>query len=342
MIKQLFLTVGVAFSFGLKAQTFITDFESNALPDYHNTVYNDSTNVAGGFQSGHAFFHTQWFNSTFGGYYSGWAASAHYDSTTAGYTNLYGCMAYKGYNNSNVYAIGTGYGALTIRLTDSLIGKKVTGMYITNSTYAYTSMRDGDFVAKKFGDTTGTGCNCAQGTYPDWFKLTAKRYYGGVLQNDSAELYLADFRFSNSAQDYLLKTWTWLNLSNLGNVDSLAFFLHSSDNGSFGMNTPAFFCIDDLTLSMITGIQNVIAESGLSVYPNPASSEVVINFNTSQAAYVKMRIVDVTGREMFTQNMNSFAGENKLRVDVSEFPAGVYYVIINAGENTVTQKLIKQ
>lgn len=343
MKKQLFIVAAIALAFTGKAQiTYVSNLEGILLPDYHNSVYNDSTNAAGGFQSGHAFFPSEWHNSSFGGYYSNWALSAFYDSSSAGYTNQYGCAGYKGYNNSNAYAIGTTYSNLTIRLTDSLIGKTVSGFYVNNSTYSYMSMRDGDFAAKKFGDTTGTGCNCAQGTYPDWFKLTVKRYSGGTLQNDSVTFYLADYRFSNSAQDYILKNWTWLNLSSLGNVDSLAFFLHSSDNSSFGMNTPAFFCLDDLTLVDPTGIENYSNEENLVVCPNPATENAEIIFNTVSSEYISLKVIDIGGRELAEQKMNSFAGVNKIKMDLSQFAAGVYYVNLNVNGVISSKKLIKQ
>ncbi|HXB41092.1 MAG TPA: DUF4465 domain-containing protein [Bacteroidia bacterium] len=338
MTKSLLTIALISFAFFGKAQTtFISDFETVMLPDYKNEVYNDSTNGVGGFKNGHAFFQTGWA----GFWSSGWVASSVHDSSTAGYANQYGCAGYKGYNNSNVFAIGTIYGRLTIRMTDSLIGKTVSGFYVNNSTYAYKSMKNGDSFAKKFGDTTGTHCGCAQGSYPDWFKLTVKRYYSGVLQNDSVEVYLGDYRFSNNAQDYILKNWTWINLSALGNTDSLAFFLHSSDNGTYGMNTPAFFCVDNLTLNMITGIQNYYSEEGLNIFPNPAANETEISFITDASVYVSMKVTDVTGREMASQNMSSFTGQNKFKIDVSQFPAGVYYVTLNANGKMLTKKLIK-
>lgn len=339
MIKQLLFALSLGFAFCATAQsTFVSDLEGLALPDYNNMAYNDSTNGAGGFQDGHAFFPTGW-----SGFWStGWAASAVYDSTTAGYANLYGCAAYKGYNNSNKFAVGTTYGTLTIRMTDSLIGRSVMGFYVCNATYAAKSMLNGDMFAKKFGDTTGTNCGCAQGTYPDWFKLTVKRYHGGVLQNDSMEVYLADYRFSNSVQDYILKNWVWVNLSTMGNADSLALTLHSSDNGSFGMNTPAYFCLDNLTLSTSVGIENSGSGQALQVYPNPAVSEAEISFNTAGAVYANVKIVDEAGREVAGQGMRSFAGLNKVRMDVSALPKGVYYVVLQAGDDVVTKKLIKQ
>ena len=245
--------------------TQISDFENVALPNYHSLVYNDSTG-GGGFTNGNAYFPCTW-DTTYGaayGYWSGgWAASAVYDSTTAGYKNPYGCAAYKGYNSSNKFAVGTMAmsGGLTIRMTDSLIGKTVTGMYICNSTYAYKSMLNGDQFAHKF-----TAAN------KDWFKLTVKKYFHGNLGGDSSEIYLADFRYQDTTQNYILKNWMWVGLSSLGNVDSLSFAISSSDVSNGYINTPAFFCIDNLTLNtnrdtLETGIKNYFSESGLNVIP---------------------------------------------------------------------------
>src|ERR1700756_2206973 len=218
--------------------TQISDFENVILTSNHNTVYNDSTG-GGGFKSGNAYFPSQW-DSHYDYWSGGWAASSVLDSTNA-YPNLYGCAAYTGYNGSNKYAVGTTSGSLMMYMTDSLIGKTVTGMYICNSTYAYKSMKNGDSYEPAF-----TAHN------QDWFKLTAKKYFGGVLTNDSVEVYLADFRYADTTQNYILKTWMWVGFSAIGNVDSLSFSLSSSQNGMYGMNTPAFFCIDNVPLSTYT------------------------------------------------------------------------------------------
>ena len=41
--------------------------------------------------------------------------------------------------------------------------------------------------------------------------------------------------------------WEWVDLSSLGTVAGLEFDLSSSDTGPSGMNTPAYFAMDDLT-----------------------------------------------------------------------------------------------
>ena len=79
----------------------------------------------------------------------------------------------------------------------------------------------------------------------DWFKLTIKGYY---LKAETAavDVYLADFRNNKS---FLMKDWQKVDLTALGKVDSVAFSFSSSDNGDFGMNTPAYVCIDNIEFS---------------------------------------------------------------------------------------------
>jgi len=61
------------------------------------------------------------------------------------------------------------------------------------------------------------------------------------------EFYLADFQFTDNAFDYILDGWTWVDLSSLGSaVKTLEFALSSSDTGMWGMNTPAYFALDNL------------------------------------------------------------------------------------------------
>ena len=46
---------------------------------------------------------------------------------------------------------------------------------------------------------------------------------------------------------FLIFSWTTVDLTPLGNARYLLFDLNSSDVGQFGMNTPAYFAMDNLT-----------------------------------------------------------------------------------------------
>jgi len=118
--------------------------------------------------------------------------------------------------------------------------QKVRGLYVTNVGYTYYSVLQGDAFSKKFGGNTGRD--------PDWLVLTITGRDALGEQTDQVRVFLADFRFEDDAQDYVLEGWTWVDLQTLGPVRTLEFTLGSSDVGAFGMNTPAYFAIDTLVL----------------------------------------------------------------------------------------------
>ena len=123
----------------------------------------------------------------------------------------------------------------------------IGSIYVTNNNYAYYAMLEGDAFSKKFGDTIvdgETGPVVINQDAEDWFMLTitGKNAAGAVI--DTVDFYLADFRFADNNLDYIVDEWTEVDLSLLGIVASLEFALSSSDKGSFGMNTPAYFAMD--------------------------------------------------------------------------------------------------
>lgn len=234
-LRSPLLLLAALLSFSISAQT-VSDFENLALaPD---SYWDGATQPLGAhFASGNAEFYC-FYDTAFGGFWGGgFAYSSMTDSTTAGFGNQYSASTGSGFYGSANYVVGKP-GAV-VRLTGSALGKAVSGFYVTNSTYAYLSMKDGDSFSKKFGGASGND--------PDWFLLTVLSWRNGSLTNDSVNFYLADFRSTNNAEDYIVHTWQWVDLAALGNCDSLQFQLASSDTGAFGMNTPAFFCMDNFT-----------------------------------------------------------------------------------------------
>lgn len=325
-------------SFTVKAQTVSTFENFTLLP---GSYWNGSASPLGtSFRSGHAIF-PNYFDTAYGGYWeSGWAYSDMKDSTTAGPGNIYSSRSADGYNNSANYAVGQQ--SAIIELDSAGAGKVVEGFYVNNGTYPALSMKYGDQFAKKFGDTLGTSCHCPQNSYPDWFKLTVRKWYGGTMPNDSVTFYLADYRFgTDTAKDYIVSKWQWVDLTSLGNVDSLQFILSSSDTGAYGMNTPAFFCIDNLTTEdSPLGIQNVeMANTFCAVYPNPAKDLVNIDLSKITDDNLKLNITDIAGQMIHTENV---ASPSLISVDMTGYANGVYFVNITGTHTLINKKLIKQ
>jgi hypothetical protein len=61
----------------------------------------------------------------------------------------------------------------------------------------------------------------------------------GKMVNSQVDFYLA--KGKNVVTD-----WTYVDLSQLGKVDAIFFTLSGSRTGDWGLNTPTYFCIDNL------------------------------------------------------------------------------------------------
>jgi hypothetical protein len=150
---------------------------------------------------------------------------------------------------------------------------------------------------------------------------------------DTVEFYLADFRFTDNSKDYIIKEWKWVDLTSLGNVDSLVFAMSSSDVGQYGMNTPAYFCIDDLTTTDGVGFGDIsVTGNELKLWPNPANSFVNISGD-----FQKAEIIDANGRVVRVAENN---GGKRMRIDISDLTSGIYFLRFQSAENIMVKKLI--
>ncbi|KAA3638439.1 MAG: DUF4465 domain-containing protein [Bacteroidetes bacterium] len=316
------------FTFALIAQT-PSSFEGISIEQ--DTFLNGRD--ASFYEDGDALFPSQ-YHFEWDYWQGGWAISSMTDSVTSGPGNLYSAKTGHGIEGSQNYAVGQ-QGAV-IALTGEAVGQPLKGVYITNTTYAHNSMRDGDDFAKKFGGDTGDD--------PDFFRLTIKAYAQGQLFPDSVDFYLADFRFEDNDQDYIVKDWTWVDLSSLsenvplGTVDSLLFTLYSTDSNDWGFNTPLFYCIDNFNGDFLTANDSPeLAEQELELFPNPVVDEVVINWpgNLSEAGVIT--VIDASGKVVIQKETRW----DQVRLDLSGLVPGVYVVRQTIGKTIWTGKVIK-
>lgn len=309
-----------------KAQTTST-FESLTLPKSDTAYINYSDYGEDvGFTDGLAYFPCV-YDTSFGYEYwaSGFAYSNMTDSVTSGFMNQYSAKTAIGFAASEKYVVAYGK-ENNIRLTGAATGKGLLGFYITNSTYAYNSMRDGDGFSKKFNATD-----------KDYFRLDIFAYRKDTLGKDSVSFYLADFRNSDSTKNYIVKDWQWVNLAKIGKADSLYFRLQSTDNGSFGMNTPAYFCMDNfMTNETGLSIATETSKADFKIYPNPATEKITIE--SSIKSQQQVSVLDVLGHNIANYEMNA----ESLEINLSGFAPGTYLLLFRNGNQTASTRFVKQ
>ncbi len=177
----------------------------------------------------------------FNHYYGSWGFGGGFtytnktDVTTAGSTNNSAITA-KGQSGST-YLTSNSSSFTTARITNLDPAKcRFKEVYITNSTYAYLAIRDGD---------AGIYGNVRKFAADDYFKLIITGYKANDEKIGDIEFYLADFRDGKSD---IVKTWKLVDLKAIASAKYLTFAMESTDNNEYGMKTPSYFCLDGLTM----------------------------------------------------------------------------------------------
>jgi len=302
------------------------DFETSTLLPAE-TKWNGSLQTltsASTFTSGFYDFENTYNISQYSAYSQAWSYSNHSDITTLGYTNQYSSNVGEG-KNSDQYGICNVSDFASNRIySTSATEFTPTGAFFTNTTYATQSMLNGDGQATQFGDLS----NDFSGE--DRFLLTIYGLGADSLKTgDSVNFYLADYRFTDNTEDYIIDEWTWVDLSSLTNVYGLDFELTSSDTNQYGILTPSYFAMDNFD-GTVAGIET--NESKLSIYPNPTNNELNISVKENST----VRLFDMTGKLINTSTSQSILW------DVSDLENGIYVLSIETNGVVSTHKIIKQ
>lgn len=306
-MKKIILPLMLALGSFAQAQN-VASFESIALsPD----SFKDGRDGFNLISEEDILFPVRW-DTTYSFWSGGWAISNQSDSSRSDFEGLYQSITGSGHE-SQQYLVGQQGSYFALNHSDIM---PLQGFYITNTSYAYHSMRNGDFVAKKFGG--------ADGTDPDYFLLNITGKTNGEWIKDTIRFYLADYRFDDSNQDYIVNDWSWIDVQSLNNADSLFFSMESSDTGTWGINTPTFFVVDHFVRQWPNNITKTELAT-ISLWPNPAQQSLHLSFET------KYQIWDNQGKKVIE-------GEGSF-INLDVLHSGFYFLRTEDGSST---RFIKQ
>lgn len=322
-----FFTLVSLFLFSLLGNSQIMSFEELNLP--LDTFWNGS-DLSGKYLEqmntgmSDTFIAYNQYDTSFGGYWSGgFAISTMTDDSTGNFTNLYSSIAGSGYN-SDAYAVVSASDTALIQLSNELPlnAPRFMSMYVSNATYAYYSMLNGDAFAKKFGGSSGDD--------PDYFFIRFYFEYG--FPASFVDFYLADFRFSNNSQDYILDEWVFVDLNDFPNSEyvgnTIKMKVFSSDTSVFGINTPAYFCMDNMQIaypSVVSDREDTSSKLELSV----KQQSIRASFNE----ICDFQLIDLSGKVL-----QSITSANNAEFNTNELPKGIYIIQARNGDvNSATK-----
>lgn len=186
-------------------------------------------------QNGQTVDFSNTFDTSFGGFYSGFAISNTVDTTTPGFTNQYAAFPGSGAGGSSNYLVNSDAGS---SVAASLLIESVD---IANTTYTALAALGDDgngipspFIAGPLADFDG---------YLDLIITGAN----SISTGNVIVVSLADYR---NGADFLADDWRTIDVTSL-QTDELTFSFDGSDVGDLGLNTPAYFAIDNVVLSAV-------------------------------------------------------------------------------------------
>lgn len=250
-----------------------------AGPDTKGTVmegtYGDE--MVGSFVSG-----SYQFSNSYNTSYGSWSGFAYSNRTATDFNTItpdqYNSVVGHGYDNSENFAVAFNGGEIKV-LNAPLTGDSIRGCYITNSAWTANTIlnaKESDY-AHKF----------AKG---DWMKITFTGYHADGTET-KVDYYLADYRSAKEADHYCLDSWQWVDLRSLGEVTSIKFSLSGSDSGQYGLNTPAYFCLDNFNGN------RVVSEAAMQAAGGEIDLSKFFTFDDAEAT-VSYAFADALGEEL--------------------------------------------
>lgn len=86
--------------------------------------------------------------------------------------------------------------------------------------------------------------------------------------------------------------------------------------------------------------ENKKTQSNLTIYPNPANTNIHINFDSQYNLKTEIIISHITGKILKSQMVNAHIGSNEINQNVADLNPGIYFVTLRSGNESTTSKLV--
>lgn len=96
------------------------------------------------------------------------------------------------------------------------------------------------------------------------------------------------------------------------------------------------------TTNPTTGLNNVINENYLEIYPQPAGDAANVQYVANAPANIPYGLYDMRGVRVLQGEVQATAGSNNFQLQLANLPSGVYVFTMTDGNTTVRKRLVKQ
>ncbi len=129
----------------------------------------------------------------------------------------------------------------------------------------------------------------------------------------------------------------------LPEYSEVGYYIHAEDASSRTANHPYIGSPDPHIFNIgSTGIAD-INKFSTDIYPNPVSEELFVNIVSDKQQNISIKIIDITGKLVLSNNINVKEGNFVKNIDISNLHKGIYLIQINFDiDGLINKKIIVQ
>lgn len=103
-------------------------------------------------------------------------------------------------------------------------------------------------------------------------------------------------------------------------------------------------CIDKDTLTIFISYESGISDNdeffSFEVFPNPNTGIFTLLLDETGSVISGIELIDVTGKIVFSENINTIPGHNSIKIDTQNTPKGFYLLKINSESGSSFKNII--
>jgi hypothetical protein len=105
-------------------------------------------------------------------------------------------------------------------------------------------------------------------------------------------------------------------------------------------NNPDIGLVELQNINLFTSVNDAIENISINVYPNPTSGFIQVKINDFNSQDVKLMIMNASGKIIYDYQLKPNYN-NTFSIDISDYPAGIYYATIKNNKKDFVEKIVK-